>query len=94
MDNDKEILNVLRCGTKEEIGRAINTLSRLKDPAYSESLREIMNSDDPFLAAMSAYALGETGDQAGFQFLEKILHNASGIFDNVPLVVEVGSDLN
>ena len=80
MESDGEVLSALRYGSKDEIGRAIKTISRLKDPGYSETLREIMNSDDPFLATMAAYALGEAGDKEGFQFLEKRLQNASGIF--------------
>lgn len=79
MEDDEDILNDLKFGSKDEIGRAITELSRHKDPRYTEILKKIMNSDDPFLAVMAAYALGEAGDDSGFQFLEKILNNTPNI---------------
>lgn len=80
MDNEEGILTTLKYGSKEEIGRAITTLSRLKDPRYKEILTKIMDSDDPYLAIMAAYALGEAGDKSGFQFLEKALHSTFHAF--------------
>jgi hypothetical protein len=70
---DDNILKTLKYGSKEEIGKAITVLSRLKDPSYKEVLRDLINSADPFLSVMAAYALGEAGDPAGLGFLEQIL---------------------
>lgn len=80
MNDEEEILTTLKFGSKEEIGRAITTLSRLKDPRYKEILTKIMDSDDPYLAIMAAYALGEAGDKSGFEFLEKAFHSTSHAF--------------
>ena len=67
MDNNEGVLHTLKQGSKEEIGKAIISLSRLKDPASINALREIMNSDDPYLSVMAAYALGESGDFSAIQ---------------------------
>ena len=76
---DHDILKTLKYGSKEDIGKAITALSRLKDPSYKEVLRDLRNSVDPFLSVMAAYALGEAGDPAGLRFLEQIL----GTFSNI-----------
>jgi CHAT domain-containing protein/Tfp pilus assembly protein PilF len=80
VDFDHEILTILKSGSKEEIGQALTALSRLKDPKYNELLKDIMNSADPVLAVMAAYALGEAGDKAGFAFLEGILRKNPTMF--------------
>lgn len=66
-------MDALRYGSKEDVGRAVTELSRLKDPSYKEALKDVTNSSDPFLSVMAAYALGESGDSSGMQFLEEIL---------------------
>ena len=80
MDNNEGILHTLKHGSKEEIGKTIISLARLKDPASINALREIMNSDDPYLSVMAAYALGETGDLSAIQYLEKLFRDSSNIF--------------
>lgn len=77
MDNEGDILRTLKYGSKEEIGQAILSLSRLKDPSSIETLNEIKDTGDPYLSVMAAYALGETGDKKGLQFLENLFHGAS-----------------
>jgi len=62
-------LRAIKPASKEEIGRALINLSRLKSPASIESLKEVMDSNDPFLSVMAAYALGETGIRKGSNFL-------------------------
>jgi CHAT domain-containing protein/Tfp pilus assembly protein PilF len=79
MDNEGDILRTLKYGSKEEKGRALINLSRLKDPASIETLNAIKDSGDPYLSVMAAYALGETGDKKGFQFLENLFRGASEI---------------
>ncbi len=76
--------------SKEEIGRALINLSRLKDPASIESLKEVMDSNDPFLSVMAAYALGETGDKKGFQFLENLFREASEILSRSGESIDLG----
>lgn len=95
MDECEENLLILRRGSKEEIGNAIIALSRLKDPRSMDALREIMNSEDPVLSIMSAYALGETGDMMAMQHFEKIAKSAfnslisSGELSDLTIVNEI-----
>lgn len=77
MHCDKEIIDTLKHGTKEEKGNVLVTLARQKDPSYADALREIMYADDPFLAVMAAYALGEAGDKAGLEFLKTVQQTAA-----------------
>ncbi len=79
MDSREDLSRILKDGTKEEIGKAIISLSRLKDPASIKALKEVMNSDDPYISVMAAYALGEAGDMKGFEFFEKYFQNISDI---------------
>ncbi len=81
--NDAEIFNALRNGSKEEIGKALTVISRLKDPSCKETLKDITKSSDPFLSAMAAYALGESGDPAGMQFLEGIIKTFSHLLPSL-----------
>src|SRR3989338_7011325 len=80
MDNNEGVLHTLKQGSKEEIGKAIISLSRLKDPASINALQQIMNSDDPYLSVIAAYALGESGDFSAIQYLEKLFRDNSNIF--------------
>jgi CHAT domain-containing protein/Tfp pilus assembly protein PilF len=82
-----DLLNILKCGSKEEIGKALVELSRQKDPKYNTYLKELMNSGDQFISAMAAYAIGESGDQEGFNFLNGIFKTGQSLFlpqDRVP----------
>ena len=80
---ETDILNTLRHGTAEEKGNVLIALARQKDLKYAGALREIMYSSEPFLSVMAAFALGEAGDKAGYEFLEKTLHSASSIYTNL-----------
>jgi CHAT domain-containing protein/Flp pilus assembly protein TadD len=85
--DDHEILDALKYGSKEEVGKAITLLSRLKDPKYIGDLKKVMCSDDATLGVMAAYALAETGDKDGADFIENILHSNPTMFvppENMP----------
>ncbi len=85
MDGDKKILNTLRFGSSAEIGKAITEASRLKDPAFREALSQIKDSSDPFLSMMAAYAIGESGDQAGLKHLQQLFSDPAAM---LPFVKE------
>lgn len=93
--NEEEILNLLKHGTNDEIGKAILTLSRLKDPNYKELLAKIMNSGDIHLSVMAAYALGEAGEKSGLEFLQNMFHNATDIFVSAknPINIKILEDI-
>ncbi|MBM4137592.1 MAG: tetratricopeptide repeat protein, partial [Nitrospira sp.] len=78
MDDEEEVSYVLRYGTKQEIGKVLTVLSHIKDPRYTNELKEIINSGDPILSVMASYVLGETGDSSAIQHLYQTIHNTAG----------------
>lgn len=85
------ILELLKSGSSDEIGKAITDLARLKDPGHQASLRMLMGGPDPYLAAMAAYALGESGDPSGMEFMQKVLQSAPAAFQTSELSSKLNS---
>jgi len=75
-----DLLHILKYGSRDEIGKAITAISRRKDPRYGARLKELMHSDDRVLAVMAAYALAETGNKEGFDFIDGILKTDPAMF--------------
>ncbi len=90
MDREGDLSRILKDGTKEEIGKAILSLARLKDPSSAQQLTKLTKSDDPYISVMAAYALGESGDIKGFEFFEKYFQNIS----DIPLPFKESVDIN